>query len=416
MTSSRKRLLPIVFMLVVMLAVPVSAAAAAPAAAAGNSSDRSAVVRTWERISIRTIYTERGTVIPVGALYLGFASLAMYRAAQAADARRGSAEAAVAVAAHDVLAEYFPASVAALDTDLTATLSALPRGGVTQRGEQAGRQAARDLIADRVGDGRGNGSVVYSKVAAPGVWPADATLKEGMLVPWLGFVRPLLLDHPIRARGVTGPDPLTSARYAADYNEVKRLGSKESADRTTDQTDTAQFFNSNSAIMITEGVLRYLDAHPLRLTDTARLFAAMHTAEGDAVITCWRLKYEVGFWRPFQAIHAADTDGNPATAPDPAWTPLIANPPYSDYVSGHGCLTSPTVQVIRRTLGENTPLRLHSYSTLIQLTDRDYRTLGAIEHDAFHARIWGGLHFRNAMNDAYAIGHAAANQVLYRLH
>ena len=140
------------------------------------------------------------------------------------------------------------------------------------------------------------------------------------------------------------------------------------------------------------------------------------TDESDAIITCWRLKYEVGFWRPFQAIHAADTDGNPATAPDPSWTPLIANPPYSDYVSGHGCLTSPTVQIIRRTLGENTPLRLHSYSTLIQRTDRDYRTLGAIEHDAFHARIWGGLHFRTAMEDAYAIGHTAADQVLHRLH
>jgi len=237
-----------------------------------------------------------------------------------------------------------------------------------------------------------------------------------MLVPWLGFVRPLLLDQPIRPRGVTGPDPLTGADYAADYDEVKRLGSLELSARTTRQTDTALFFNSNSAIMITEGVLRYLDAHPLPLTDTAQLFAAMHTAESDAIITCWRLKYEVGFWRPFQAIHAADTDGNPATTPDPSWTPLIANPPYSDYVSGHGCLTSPTVQIIRRTLGENTPLRLHSYSTLIQRTDRDYRTLGAIEHDAFHARIWGGLHFRTAMEDAYAIGHTAADQVLHRLH
>jgi hypothetical protein len=287
---------------------------------------------------------------------------------------------------------------------------------VTQRGEQAGRQAARDLIADRVGDGRDDASVVYSRVAAPGVWPADATLKEGMLVPWLGFVRPLLLDQPIRPRGVTGPDALTSADYAADYDEVKRLGSLELSARTTRQTDTALFFNSNSAIMITEGVLRYMDAHPVSLTETARLFAAMHTAESDAIITCWRLKYKVGFWRPFQAIHAADTDGNPATTPDPAWTPLIANPPYSDYVSGHGCLTSPTVQIIRRTLGENTPLRLHSYSTLIQRTDRDYRTLGAIEHDAFHARIWGGLHFRTAMEDAYAIGHTAADQVLHRLH
>ena len=132
----------------------------------------------------------------------------------------------------------------------------------------------------------------------------------------------------------------------------------------------------------------------------------------DALITCWRLKYDVGFWRPFQAIHGADTDGNPATTPDPGWAPLIANPPYSDYVSGHGCLTSPAVQTIRRLLGENTTLTLHSYNTK---ADRTYPTLGAIEHDAFHARIWGGLHFRTAMEDAYAIGHEAADEILGKL-
>lgn len=415
MTHQRRRLTSIAFLLVMMLVAPMTEVVAAPMAALGQASDRSAVVRTWERISIRTIYTERATVIPVGALYLGFTSLAMYRAAQAADTEQGSAEAAVAVAAHGVLIQYFPASATALDADLAAALSDVPDGPAKQRGEEAGSRAASDLIAARIGDGRDDASIVYSRVAAPGVWPVQPTTPGGMLVPWLGFVRPLLLDEPIRARGVTGPDPLTRSDYVADYNEVKRLGSLESPRRTTHETDTALFFNSNSAIMITEGVLRYLDARPLPLTDTARLFAAMHTAESDAIITCWRLKYEVGFWRPFQAIHAADTDGNPATAPDPSWTPLIANPPYSDYVSGHGCLTSPTVQVIRRMLGERTPLTLHSYSTAITRTDRDYRTLGAIEHDALHARIWGGLHFRTAVEDAYAIGHAAADQVLSRL-
>lgn len=145
---------------------------------------------------------------------------------------------------------------------------------------------------------------------------------------------------------------------------------------------------------------------------TPRLFAVMHTAMSDAIILCWRLKYDVGFWRPFQAIQAAETDGNPATTADPTWTPLIPNPPYSDYVSGHGCLTAPAVQAIRRTLGERTPLTLHSYVTN---TERTFANLRDLEHDAFYARIWGGLHFRTAMDDAYAIGHAAADQVLRRL-
>jgi hypothetical protein len=132
----------------------------------------------------------------------------------------------------------------------------------------------------------------------------------------------------------------------------------------------------------------------------------------DSVITCWRLKYDVGFWRPFQAIHGAGADRNPATVPDTTWAPLVANPPYSDYVSGHACLTSPAVETIRRMLGEETELTLHSYNTN---ADRTYPTLSEIEFDAFHARIWGGLHFRDAMEDGYYIGHTAARRVLTRL-
>jgi hypothetical protein len=410
MTPPVKRLTMTGFVLVMVLLLPGTHAVAGSVAGTGNTwSDSSAVVRTWESISMRTIFTENAPG-PVGVLYLGFTSLAMYRAAQATNHRHGAAEAAVATAAHGVLVEYLPESTGQLDADLATSLAAVPDGWAKRQGQEAGAQIAARLIAGRVDDGRGDTSIVYQKDPAPGVWQPDPG--GAMLAPWLGFVRPLILRGPIRAPGVNGPDALTSAAYTADFDEVKRLGSATSSERTQEQTDTARFFNAGAAIMVSVGLLDYLENRPLGLADTARLFAVMHTAMSDALITCWGLKYDVGFWRPFQAIRAADTDGNPATAPDPSWTPLIANPPYSDYVSGHGCLTAPAVQAIRRTLGERTPLTLYSNVTN---TNRTYSTLDEIEQDAFHARIWGGLHFRTAMDDAYAIGHTAADQILRRL-
>jgi hypothetical protein len=56
---------------------------------------------------------------------------------------------------------------------------------------------------------------------------------------------------------------------------------------------------------------------------------------------------------------------------------------------------------------------LHSYNTN---ADRTYGTLSEIEFDAFYARIWSGLHFRDAMQDGYHIGHKAARRVLRLLH
>lgn len=391
-------------------------------ASAGPPDDRglasAAVVRAWEQTAVDTIFPIKNsppptqTSIPVGALYLGFTSLAMYRAAESAG-RHVSAEAAVATAAHDVLAEYFPSAKADLRTKLESSLAGIPDGSAKRQGRQTGARAAAELIASRVNDGRDAATPVYQRDPAAGVWqPPTSPPPGGMLAPWLGFVKPLILRQPIDPRGVDGPPALTSVAYAVEFAEVKRLGSDASTARTADQTETARFFNSNSAIMVTEGLLDHLETRPIGLKDSARLFATMHLAMGDAIISCWRLKYEVGFWRPFQAINAADTDGNPRTTADPTWAPLIPNPPYSDYVSGHGCLTAPAVQAIRRTLGERTSLTLHSYVTN---TDQEFTSLRELEHDAFHARIWGGLHFRTAMDDAYAIGHTAADQVMRRL-
>jgi hypothetical protein len=127
------------------------------------------------------------------------------------------------------------------------------------------------------------------------------------------------------------------------------------------------------------------------------------------VIRCWSLKRDIGFWRPSQAIAGADQDGNPGTAVEPGWAPLVPNPNYSDYVSGHASLTGPAVEVIRHTLGEHTPLELRSVSSP---TPRVYPTLSEIEHDAFNARIWSGLHFRRAMEHGYDIAHRTAQGVM----
>jgi hypothetical protein len=47
--------------------------------------------------------------------------------------------------------------------------------------------------------------------------------------------------------------------------------------------------------------------------------------------------------------------------------------------------------------------------------DRDYATLSALEHDAFMARIWAGIHFRDAMDDAYYIAHQTVHRAQHIL-
>lgn len=103
-------------------------------------------------------------------------------------------------------------------------------------------------------------------------------------------------------------------------------------------------------------------------------------------------------------------DGNDGTLahPGPApWAPLIPNPAYADYTSGHAGATAPFAEVLRQTLCDDTALTLTSGSVT-----RTYDSLSALEHDALNARIWGGLHFRDAMEDGYYLGHTVSQQVM----
>jgi len=225
-----------------------------------------------------------------------------------------------------------------------------------------------------------------------------------MVLPWLGYVDPVVDVPPVP---VHGPDPLTSAEYAKDYNEVREVGPVDSTTRTDEQTAIARFFAGNPVLTYRNALCDLLDQQPMGLLPTTRLFARIDAASANSFIQTWRMKYEVGFWRPFQAIALADTDGNDATSPQSGWVSLVTTPAYSDYTSGHAAATSPFAEVLRLTLGDNTPLVLKSGGV-----ERSYATLTALEHDALNARIWGGLHFRDAMDDGYYLGHTTADRVM----
>jgi len=387
-------------------------ALAAPRRRRKTSAEGGQAVLDWQQIMYRTVYPTPlyPTIpIPVGLPILGFVSLTMYRAAQrSAHLGASSESAAVARAAHDVLAHYVPEATT-LDADLQATFAAIGPGHARNKGDRIGAEAARAFLASRIDDGWRNPDIHYTKTAGPGVWWPN-TGQTDMAAPWLGSLRPLFV--PLEPQ--SGPYPLTSAAWAADCEEVRRVGSSTSTleQRTAAQTATALFYNgSNAAMALGDAVVRYLAAHPQGILETARIFALMHSAATDSIICTWQQKRDVGFWRPFQAISGLYDDDNAGTTSQPGWAPLVPNPNYSDYLSGHGAGTSPQAEVVRRVLGEATPLEMRSSAG----APRPYTHVSEIEFDAFHARIWGGLHYRKAMADTYDMGHRTAVRVISAL-
>ena len=308
-----------------LLVVPLAGSAGA---AGGPPTPRplaSSIAVSWQRTAIRTIYTEGLSAPPAGAMYLAFTSLAVHDAAVEAQ-RHGTqaAAAAVATAAHDVLRQYFPASGAALDADLAASLAMVPDGRKKAAGVDIGASAADDMIASREGDGRNDASRVYAKAPAPGIWqppPGGA-----MALPWLGFVTPVIDVDPVT---LDGPDPLTSAAYARTTRRcAARRGGRLDPERRTNRSRTILL--GQPGPMYRAAVCSLLEAEPMGLLPTTRLFARIDAAVANSFIQTWRLKYEVGFWRPFQAIAGAETDGNRRLTPTRSrghhWSPIRRTP------------------------------------------------------------------------------------------
>ncbi len=346
------------------------------------------VALAWQGTALATV-----PFSPAQGLYLAFTSRAVDRAVRKSIKRRGSSEtAAIARAAHDVLVEYFPASSGTLDAKLAESLAGVPEGRAEAIGVSIGAKAAAAVIASRVGDGRGDPSFVYSAQPGIGVW-VDT---RPMAAAWYGFVDRIVRGRPV---AVDGPDPVGSRAYRKDLAEVRADG-RAGADPV--KAATATFFDVPAFALYRNALIAYLRDHPLGLAKTTDLFADLDRATAEAMRQTWRLKFTKGFWRPTAAI--TSDDGDPLTEPVAGWTSVRPIPPYPEWPSGHGTLTGAFAETVRCHLGD---LSL----TLSGAGDpRTYTSLAALEHDASRSRIWAGIHFRDAMDDAYVIGHKVARR------
>ena len=208
-----------------------------------------------------------------------------------------------------------------------------------------------------------------------------------------------------------GPPPLESGRWARDYDEVKEIGSATSATRTAEQTRAARFWAEAPVQQARGSFRRFVLDQRLDVVDAARFMAMISVAYADALIACFDAKYLYTVWRPITAIRAGDTDGNPATVADPAWAPLLRGTPnHPEYPSAHSCITPAGGGVVATFLG--TPWIDFSVPSLTGLGDRHYAHVRDLVYEVSNARIWGGIHFRSAVDDGVKIATHVTHWVL----
>ena len=314
-----------------------------------------------------------------------------------------SQEAATAAAAYGVLRALFPNRAAQYQAAYDAYVAALPNDKARARGLAVGAEVAAGIVALRANDGRSVVLAPYVAGSAPGQFRGMDPIGR----PY-SHIKPFVLTSNAQFRA-PGPPALASAAYATDVNETAALGSATSATRTADQTEAAKFNTMPPPFFWTTN-LRPFAMTSRSLAEQARLMALLWVTHADATNACFESKYHFDAWRPSSAITLADTDGNPATTADAAWTPVVPTPNHPEYPAAHSCVTGATIAVLRAYYG--TPNVTFSVSSSVTGTTRTFTTLAAWEDEVQIARIAGGMHFRTSTVDGAALGKSVGEWVV----
>jgi len=312
---------------------------------------------------------------------------------------------AAASAAHEALVKLFPAQAASLDAALAASLRSLgdeeDSEGVAA-GVAWGKTVGDAITAWRSADGFGAAPPPYTFSTAPGQWQPTPGGSGPPKFRTLATTTPFALTSPAQFRPA-GPPALTSARYARDVNEVQAIGSLDSTVRTPLQTQTAVFWQDDSPVAAWDRVADDLALqHHFNLMKSARLLALVNISIGDAIIAVFEAKNFYNSWRPITAIVHADEDGNPATTADPTWLPLLTNPYFQEYPSAHSGTSSAAGTVLASVFGDETSFTVTS-AGLPGATRSFVRFSDGVAQVA-DARVFAGIHFRSACDDAIVMG------------
>jgi len=412
-------------------------------------------VSDWNTIAAQSTVTA-GQNGPVSSRTLAMAQIAVHDALNAIDARyeryafKGAAPAgasvgaAVAAAARNALVGAIAVgslpfvgfgnptlqanAVAQVNAAYATALSSIPNGSSKNDGVAVGQSAAAAILARRSTD-HATTLVTYIPGTRPGDWqptpnpvpanPAALADRLAAVLPGWGQVTPFLLRRSSQFEPDDGPPPLTSRRYARDYNEVKAIGEQHSSTRTDEQSTIARFWFEGSPAGWSRIARVVAQSQNLNSWDTARLLALINMAMADGFIAGFATKYDFNFWRPVTAIRAGDTDGNDGTLADPNWSTYLNTPALPDYTSTHSVLGGAASEVLRRFFNDDDIAFTTTSGVPFAGITRSFSAFSQAARENGESRIYAGIHFRSAVKDGIKqgkkIGRFAFTHTLRRL-
>jgi hypothetical protein len=261
----------------------------------------------------------------------------------------------------------------------------------------------------------------YSYIKKEGSWQPTPPGYMAAVEPHWNQIRPLIMNKADQFK------PLPPVSYSNDKNSDFYKSANEVylavKNISRDQLLIANFWDCNPFFLNTRGHLNFATkkispgAHWLSIAGIASrnlnadymLASAAYTytsiALFDAFISCWDEKYRSNYIRPQTFINSQIDEG---------WQPILQTPPFPEYPSGHSVASTAAATVLTALLGDNLAFNDNT-EVDYGLPVRPFSSFNEAANEAAISRLYGGIHYREAIVNGQTQGKALGEFIQAKL-
>lgn len=261
----------------------------------------------------------------------------------------------------------------------------------------------------------------YSIEDTPATWKPTPPAYMDAVEPHWNKIRCFGLDSASQFT----PKPPTvfsmdkKSQFYKEADEVYQMGKN----LTDEQRQIASFWDCNPFVMNVKGHVMFATkkispgGHWMNITHVAckksnadfvqstEAYARVAISLVDGFISCWDEKYRSRVIRPESFINQyIDED----------WIPLLQTPPFPEYTSGHSVISSASAVTLTKLFGDNFAFT-DSTELEFGLTARSFPSFMAAAQEAAISRMYGGIHYRPAVENGIVEGSALGNFLMTKI-
>ncbi|MGB4845806.1 MAG: vanadium-dependent haloperoxidase [Ferruginibacter sp.] len=306
---------------------------------------------------------------------------------------------------------FFPNANAADKAAIDSLEAALTQEFLTKQTQQVinsssdfGKAVATAVFNWAETDGYKNASNPYTPPTGPGKWVPTPPANANPSTPYWGNNRTIVIGS------IENTMPAAPPAYSVEPNSPFFLMVKQvydvSQNLTEDQKAMATFWRDVPGatspghwLSIVQQVVKKTGAS---LDKAALAYALTGAALNDALITCFKAKYQYNLVRPITYIRDVMEQGS--------WNSFLTTPPHPEYVSAHASLSAAAAATMQKLFGDIGSFTDRTYDYL-GYAPRTYTSLTAIGEEASQSRLYAGIHYQLSITGGITQGRKVADNI-----